>query len=93
MKPLFPEPQNHAGRRGYDSDCFRQDLLIHGILPVIPPRKSRSAPQKIDWQRHRDRNRIELMFNRLKQVRHITTRYDKTALSFISFLDLAPARF
>ncbi|WP_418610944.1 hypothetical protein [Gluconobacter cerinus] len=39
MKPPFPEPQNHAGRRGYDSDCFRQDLLIHGILPIIPPRK------------------------------------------------------
>ncbi|MEN3166268.1 transposase [Gluconobacter sp. OJB] len=86
------EPQSHAGRSGYDSDCFRQDLLIHGILPVIPSRKGRSAPQKTDWRRYRDRNRIERMFNHLKQMRRIATRYDKTALSFMSFLDLAAAR-
>ena len=29
------------------------------------------------------------MFNRLKQARRIATRYDKTALSFASFLNLA----
>nr|WP_269446836.1 hypothetical protein [Gluconobacter thailandicus] len=40
--------------RGYDSDSFRQDLLINGMLPVIASRKSRSAPQKTDWKRRRD---------------------------------------
>ncbi len=78
--------------RGYDSDRFRQALLIHGILPVIPSRKGRKPPQQIDWQRYRDRNRIERMFNRLKQMRRIATRYDKTAMSFMSFLNLAAAR-
>jgi len=78
--------------RGYDSYSFRQDLLIHGILPVIPSRKGRSTPQKTDWRRYRDRNRIERMFNRLKQFRRIATRYNKTDLSLMSFLSLAAAR-
>ena len=87
-----PNPKTMLADRGYDSDSFRQDLLIHGILPVIPSRKSRNAPQKTDWWRYRERNRIERMFNEIKQMRRIATRYDKTALSFRSFLNLAAAK-
>lgn len=32
------------------------------------------------------------MFGKLKQQRRIATRYDKTALSFASFLNLAAVR-
>ncbi|MFT9447734.1 transposase [Gluconobacter japonicus] len=78
--------------RGYDSANFRQALLIQGILPVIPSQKGRSVLQKTDWQRYRDRNRVERIFNHLKQMRHIATRYNKTALSFMSFLNIAAAR-
>ena len=92
MKLPVPNPKAMLADRGYDSDCFRQDLLQRGILPVIPSRKGRSAPQKTDWQRYRDRNRIERMFNHLKQMRRIAARYDKTALSFMSFLHIAAAR-
>ncbi|WP_186004323.1 IS5 family transposase, partial [Gluconobacter thailandicus] len=88
-----PNPRAMLADRGYDSDSFRQDLLIHGILPVIPSRKGRSVPQETDWRRYRERNRIERMFNYLKQMRRIATRYDKTALSFMSFLNIAAARF
>ncbi|MBS1088869.1 transposase [Gluconobacter wancherniae] len=87
-----PNPRAMLADRGYDSDSFRQDLLIHGILPVIPSRKGRSAPEKTDWLRDRDRNRIERMLNHLKQMRRIATRYEKTALSFMSFLNIAAAR-
>ncbi|GAN91719.1 transposase [Gluconobacter frateurii M-2] len=87
-----PNPRAMLADRGYDSDSFRQDLLIHGILPVIPSRKGRSVPQETDWRRYRERNRIERMFNYLKQMRRIATRYDKTALSFMSFLNLAAAK-
>ncbi|KXV15045.1 transposase [Gluconobacter oxydans] len=87
-----PNPKAMLADRGYDSDGFRQDLLFRGILPVIPSRKGRNAPQKTDWRRYRDRNRIERMFNRLKQMRRIATRYDKTALSFNSFLNIAAAK-
>ncbi|GAP25954.1 transposase [Gluconobacter frateurii NBRC 101659] len=92
MKLSVPPPKAMLADRGHDSDSFRQDLLIHGILPVIPSRKSRSAPRKTDWWRYRERNRIERMLNKLKQMRRIATRYDKTALSFMSFLNLAAAK-
>ena len=78
--------------KGYDGDTVRQSLLIHGILPVIPPRSNRSEPIPCDFRRYKDRNRIERMFNRLKQFRRIATRYDKTAKSFLCFLHLAAAK-
>nr|WP_277302620.1 IS5 family transposase [Asaia bogorensis] len=91
MLPV-PNPRAMLAERGYDSDCFRQALLIHAILPVVPSREGRKAPQQTDWRRYRDRDRIERMFNRLKQMRRIATRYDKTAFSFVSFLNLGAAR-
>ncbi len=39
-----------------------------------------------------DRNRIGRMFGTLKQQRRITTRYEKTVMSFASFRNLATAR-
>lgn len=64
---------------------------MRGILPIIPPRSSRKTPVHPDYRRYRDRNRIERMFGKLKQRRRIAIRYDKTVLSFESFLNLAPA--
>ena len=85
-------PKALLADKGYDGDGFRQNLLMHGILPVIPPRSNRKAPEHPDYRRYKDRNRIERMFGVLKQQRRIATRYDKTALSFASFLNLAAAR-
>lgn len=66
-------------------------MLMSGVLPVIPPRSNRRQPIDCDFAAYRDRNRIERMFNRLKQFRRIATRYDKTARSFLAFLCLAAA--
>jgi transposase len=35
------------------------------------------------------RNRIERFFNKLKNARCVATRYDKTADSFMAFIQLA----
>ncbi|GMM62589.1 hypothetical protein NUTIK01_33660 [Novosphingobium sp. IK01] len=43
-------------------------------------------PEHPDYRRYRDRNRVERMFGKLKQQRRIATRYDKTILSFESWL-------
>lgn len=45
-----------------------------------------------DYQRYKDRNRIERMFGKLKPQRRSAPRYDKTVLSFASFLNLAAVR-
>jgi hypothetical protein len=65
---------------------------MRGFLPIIPPRSTRKAPLHRDYRRCKDRNRIERMVGKLKQQRRIATRYDKTVLSFESFLNLAAAR-
>ncbi|WP_416372251.1 transposase [Agrobacterium salinitolerans] len=54
---------------------------------------SRSQPRSAcDFKAYKDRNRIERMFNRLKQFRRIATRYDKTRKSFEAFLVLASVK-
>ena len=78
--------------KGYDGDEVRTALLLRGILPVIPSKANRKEPVACDFRAYKDRNRIERMFNRLKQARRIATRYDKTACSFIAFLNIAAAR-
>ena len=85
-------PRAMLADKGYDSDEVRSALLLRGILPVIPPKANRKEQIACDFRAYKDRNRIERMFNKLKQVRRIATRYDKTALSFLSFLNLAAAR-
>jgi transposase len=86
------KPRMLLAAKGYDGDSVRESLLIHGILPVIPPRSNRTQHIPCDFRRYKDRNRIERMFNRLKQFRRIATRYDKTAKSFLGFLHLAAAK-
>jgi len=54
---------------GYDADWFRDALKDKGIKPCIPGRKSRGKPIKHDKLRYRRRNRIEIMFGRLKDWR------------------------
>ncbi|HMN52570.1 MAG TPA: IS5 family transposase [Sphingopyxis sp.] len=85
-------PKALLADKGYDGDRFRESLLVRGILPIIPPRSNRKVPEHPDYRRYKDRNRVERMFGKLKQQRRIATRYDKTILSFESFLNLAAAR-
>ena len=85
-------PKRMLADKGYDGDDVRSSLLIKGILPVIPRRANRKEPAACDFQAYKNHNRIERMFNRLKQSRRIATRYNKTALSFLSFLNIAAAR-
>ncbi|OCJ65305.1 transposase, partial [Agrobacterium tumefaciens] len=75
--------------RGYDADWFRDALQQKGIKPRIPGRKSRSLPVKYDKRRYTRRNRIEIMFGRLKDWRRVATRYDRCPTVFFSAFALA----
>lgn len=46
-------------------------------------------PPTFDRQIHRQRNTVERCFNRLKDFRGITTRYEKTATSYEAAVTLA----
>ena len=88
MSIPFIKPKALLADKGYDGDLVRENLLIQGILPIIPPKSNRREPIPCDFRRYRDRNRIERMFGHLKQFRRVATRYDKNALSFASFLNI-----
>ena len=75
--------------KGYDADFILEAVREKGALVVIPPRRHRLRPWDYDRHLYKERNLIERMFNQLKHFRRISTRYDKTALSFLSFLHLA----
>jgi transposase len=75
--------------RGYDADWFREALKDKGIRPCIPGRKSRGRAVRHDKRRYKRRNRIEIMFGRLKDWRRIATRYDRCAKTFLSAVALA----
>ena len=72
----LPKAQWLLGDRGYDADWFRDALEAKGIPPCIPGRKSRE-PIRYDKRRYKRRNRIEIMFGRLKDWLRIATRYDR----------------
>ena len=75
--------------KGYDADYLVEAIRQKGAQVVIPPRSHRKTPRWYDKELYEERNLIERMFNLLKHFRRISTRYDKTALSFLSFLHLA----
>ena len=75
--------------RGYDADWFRDALKDKGTKPCIPGRKSRGKPIKHDKLRYKRRNRIEIMFGRLKDWRRVATRYDRCPKVFLSAVALA----
>ena len=62
------------GDRGYDADWFREGLQEKDIKPCIPSRTSRNKPIEYDKRRYKRRNRIEIMFGRLKDWRRVATR-------------------
>ncbi len=49
----------------------------------IPCRKSRKKTIKYDKRRYKRRNRIEIMFGRLKDWRRVATRYDRCPMAFL----------
>ncbi len=55
----------------------------------IPGRKSRKTAVKHDKRRYKRRNRIEIMFGRLKDWRRVPTRNDRRPETFFSTVALA----
>lgn len=85
----LPKVEWLLGDRGYDADWFREGLKDKGIRACIPGRKQRKVSVKYDKRRYKSRNRIEIMFGRLKDWRRVATRYDRCPKVFLSAIALA----
>jgi transposase len=88
----LPAAKVFLADRGYDSDHIRNTIADRGGTPVIPGKINRKVPIEIDGITYALRNRIERCFNKLKCSRRLTTRYDKTAASYLGFIHIASAR-
>jgi transposase len=92
MADDLPAPSVLLADRGYDADSIRNSMDEREVLPVIPMRKSRKKRVAVDRSLYRLRNLVERCFNKLKNARRVATRYDKTAESFIGFIDITSIR-
>lgn len=92
MADNLPEPKALLADRGYDADRIRKNMDARGILPQIPMRKTRKMRVGVDHTLYRLRNMVERCFKKLKNARRVATRYDKTAESFLGFIDITSIR-
>ncbi len=78
--------------RGYDSDHIRSVITRRGGTAVIPGKVNRKEAISVDAITYALRNRVERCFNKLKCSRRLATRYDKTADSYLGFVQIAAVR-
>ena len=92
MADNLPEPSVLLADRGYDSDSIRKKMDARDVPTQIPMRKSRKMRVGVDHSLYSLRNLVERCFNKLKNARRVATRYDKTAESFLGFIDIVSIR-
>jgi len=77
------------GDLGCDAEWFRDALEDKGIKACILGRKSRGKPVKYGKRKYKRRNRIEVIFGRLKDWRWVAIHYNKCPNIFFSAICLA----
>ena len=91
MADELPGPTVLLADRGYDADSIRGAMEERDGCP-----SSRCASPQEPHRRgpilYRLRNLVERCFNKLKNARRVATRYDKTAESFLGFVDIPSIR-
>jgi transposase len=75
--------------KGYDASYIVAEREAMGAEANIPPKSKRKTSRKYDLFLYKEGNVIERMFNKMKQFRGIVTRYGKTSVAFLGFIQLA----
>ena len=75
--------------RAYEGNATRELATSKGHDPVGPPKKNRINPWEYDKEKYKKRNIVERLFRRLKEFRKVCTRYDKTDLMYLAFIQFA----
>lgn len=89
-----------AGDKGYDLPRVREAIRSRRMRAVIPRRRlpaghrrrKRGRPPAFDPALYRRRNAVERCVGWLKHCRRVATRYEKPAVNYLAFVDLAVAR-
>jgi transposase len=78
--------------KGYDADWIRDLIEDQECTPHIPPKSNRYDGITYSKTKYKKRNLIERCFNKLKQFRHIATRYDRNPLNYLAMIKIAVVR-
>ena len=70
--------------RGYDTNKVLAAARARGMVPVIPPKRSRKLPQEYDEVLYQARCLVENCFEQLKDWRGVATRYAKKSASYLA---------
>lgn len=85
-------PRKVAGDKGYSYPgvaCWLANREIESVIPQRSDQIKRNGRAPLDKRAYRRRSVIERCVGWLKENRHIGTRYDKLAESFMAFVTLA----
>jgi transposase len=91
VEPLLPCLRRYraVADKGFDADTFRARLCRQRTRVCIPPKRTRLWPVAFHRGYYRRRHRVENFFCRIKRYRRISTRYEKLATTFLSFIQFA----
>ena len=84
-------PRRVLADKAYDANALRQIIAHRNAEAVIPCNPTRKHKIPYDRKAYKARNLIERCFNKLKHFRRIATRYDRRAIYFMSFIQIAAA--
>lgn len=84
------KPDALLADKGYDADWLMDMAEQQGIKSiVIPPKESRKIKRDYNKTLYKQRNVIERFFKKLKHWRRVATRFEKTAINYLSIIFLA----
>ena len=73
--------------KGYDSNALINVITDNKSQVVIPPKKNRKTMREYDVHLYKERHLIECFFGKIKHFRRVFSRFDKTAVAFMGFLN------
>jgi transposase len=83
------EIRRFVADKAYDTDKIRDFLKENDIQAEIPNKKNRKTPFRFDKTVYKWRYRIENLFQKLKENRRLSMRFDKLDCTFMAFVAIA----
>jgi len=78
--------------KAYGSATIRQSIADEGALAVIPSKSNARNPIPHDTNLYAMRNIVERFFCKMKDMRRLATRFEKSARNFLNMLYMFSAR-
>ena len=75
--------------KAFCSEEIRDYIFQQKAISCIPDKSNAVRRHDFDKELYKSRNIIERFFQRIKNFRHIATRYDKLSICFLNFVILA----